>query len=96
MTLLFFLSKSPGGHVISFQIKLWIAFGLPYLLIELFYTGMPVVRKDGRSLSVQSRDYQIFSDGRLPRFLGYGAPPKRGASRHAWSSTNILGILTLR
>ena len=42
--LLFFLPKSPGGHVISFQIKPWFAFGLPYLLIELFYIGMPVVR----------------------------------------------------
>ena len=49
--LLFFLSKSPGGHVISFQIKPWVAFGLPYLLIELFYIGMPVVRTDGRLLA---------------------------------------------
>ena len=49
--LLFFLSKSPGGHVISFQIKPWVAFGLPYLLIELFYIGMPVVRTDGRSIA---------------------------------------------
>ena len=48
--LLFFLSKSPGGHAISFQIKPWVAFGLPYLLIELFYIGMPVVRTDGRSV----------------------------------------------
>ena len=46
--LLLFLSKSPGDHVISFQIKPWVAFGLPYLLIELFYVGMPVVRTDGR------------------------------------------------
>ena len=44
----FFLSKRPGGHVI--QIKPWVAFGLPYLLIELFYIGMPVLRTDGRSL----------------------------------------------
>ena len=65
--MLFFLSKSPGGHVISFQIEPWVAFGLPYLLIELFYMGMPVVRTDdragGRSVGVRSRDYQIFSDG---------------------------------
>ena len=47
--LLFFLSKSLGGHVISFQIKPWVAFGLPYLLIELFYIGIPVVRTDGRT-----------------------------------------------
>ena len=53
MTLLFFLSKSPGGHVISFQIKPWVAFGLPYLLIELFYVGMPVVRTDGGGRAVR-------------------------------------------
>ena len=65
--LLFFLSKSPGGHSISFQIKPWVAFRLPYLLIELFYIGIPVVRTDSRtvgwSAGVRSRDYQIFSDG---------------------------------
>ena len=33
--------------------------GLPCLLIELFYIGMPVVRTDG----LRSRDYQNFSDG---------------------------------
>ena len=77
--LLFFLSKSPGGHVISFQIKPGVVCGLPYLMIELFYVGMPVVRTDGRSLGVRSRDYQ--------HFFSYGAPPTRGASRRAWSST---------
>ena len=65
--LLFFLSKSPSGHVISFQIKPWVTFGLPYLLIGLFYIGMPVVRTDGRvggrSVGVRSREYQILSDG---------------------------------
>ena len=40
-----------------------VAFGLPYLLTELFYIGMPVVRTDGRALGVRSRDYEIFSDG---------------------------------
>ena len=57
--------------MISFQINPWVAFGFPYLLIELFYIGMPVVRTDGRSLDrslarslgVRSRDYQIFWDG---------------------------------
>ena len=47
--LLFFLSKSRGGHAISFQMEPWVPFGLPYLLIELFYIGMPVVRTDGRA-----------------------------------------------
>ena len=71
--LLFFLSKSPGGHAISFQIKPWVAFGLPYLLIELFYIGMPVVQTDGRSVY----DYVItkFSQmGSLPHFFTHGAP----------------------
>ena len=58
-----FLSKSPGDNMISFQIKPSVAFGLPYLLIELFYVGMRVVWTDGRLLGVRSRDYQIFSDG---------------------------------
>ena len=39
-----------------------VAFGLPYLLIELFDIGMPVVRTVGRAVGVRSRDYQIFSD----------------------------------
>ena len=62
--LLFFLPKSLGGHVISFQIKPWIAFGLPYLLIELLYIGMPVVRTDGRSLARCTVTW-------LPNFLGW-------------------------
>ena len=49
--------------MISFQIKPRVALGLPYLLIELFYIGMPVMQTDGRSLGERSRDYQIFSDG---------------------------------
>ena len=56
--LLCFLSKRPGGHV---------AFGLPYLLIELFYIGMPVVPTDGRAggrsvcrCTVYGHDYQNF------------------------------------
>ena len=51
-------------HVPFYSSLPLIAFGLPYLLIELFYSGMPVVRTDGpRSLGVRSRDYQIFWDG---------------------------------
>ena len=38
------------------------AFGLLYLLIELFYIGMPVVRVDGCLVGVWSSDYQIFWD----------------------------------
>ena len=47
---LLFLSKSLGGHAFSFQIKPWVAFRLPYLLIELFYIGMPAVRTESRSV----------------------------------------------
>ena len=69
--MLLFLSKSPGGHVISFQIKPWVA----YLLFELFYIGMPAVRTDSRSLCVRSREYHIF--------LGMGLCP---CASLLWSS----------
>ena len=36
-----------------------VAFGLPYLLVELFYIGMSVVRTDGRTVTW------------LPKFLGW-------------------------
>ena len=75
--LLFCLSKSPGGHAISFQIKPWVAFGLPYLLIELFYIGMPVERTDGRAFerSVYGHVVTKFSRmGSLPHFFTRGAP----------------------
>ena len=53
-----------GRPVISFQIKPWVAFGLPYLLIELLYVGMPVVRTNGRSLAWCTVTW-------LPNFLGW-------------------------
>ena len=31
--------------------------------VELFYSGIPVVRTDSRAVGVRSRDYKIFSDG---------------------------------
>ena len=61
--LLFFLSKSPGGHAIFSKQNLELQFGFPYLLIELFYIGMPEVQTDGRAVGAPSRDYQIFSNG---------------------------------
>ena len=59
-----FLPKSRGGHANSFQIKPWVAFGLPYLLIELFYIGMPVVWTDGRAGGRCTVTW-------LPNFLGW-------------------------
>ena len=38
---------------------IWVAIAVD----ELLYIGIPVVRTDGRSVGVRSRDYQIFSDG---------------------------------
>ena len=73
--MLFFLSKSPGDQVISFQIEPWVAFGLPYLLIELFYMGMPVVRTDGRAVgrSVYVHVITKFSRmGSLSHFFTHG------------------------
>ena len=63
-----FLPKTPA-----------VAFGLPYLLIELFYIGKPVVRTDGlsggRSVGVRSRAITKFSRmGRLLHFLTHGGP----------------------
>ena len=46
-----------------FDIKIPGTLQLPYLLIELFYIGMPVLRTDGRAVGVRSSDYQIFLDG---------------------------------
>ena len=82
--LLFFPSKSP----ISFQIKPWVAFGLPYMLIELYYIGMPVVRTDGRSLARCTVTW-------LPSFPGWvdyhislamGLRPRAALRYHPWCS----------
>ena len=78
--LLFFLSKSLGGHVISFQINLELHLGCHTCWLS-FYIGMTVVRTDGRAVGLRSRRM-----GRLPHSLSYGAPPTRGAKRRAWSS----------
>ena len=47
------------------------AFGLPYLLVELFYLG--ACGADGRA-DARSRDYQISRMHKLPNFLTHGAP----------------------
>ena len=69
-TLLLFFSQSPGGYVISFQIKPWVA----HLSIELFYIGMPVVRTVGRAGHVTIENIKISRLDRLPNFLTHGAP----------------------
>ena len=62
-----------------------LAFGLPYLLIELFYICMPVVRTDDRSVG-RSVITKFSRMGRLPHFLSHGAPPTRGEKGRASSS----------
>ena len=99
--LLFFLSKSPGGHVISFQIKPWVAFGLPYLLIELFYIGMSVVRTDGLSVGRSVYGHVITKFSRmssLPHFLTHGAPLRARAPllqmpNRVWKRDNKVTVL---
>ena len=56
----------------------YVGFGLPYLLIELFYNGLPVVRTVGRSGGVRSRDYPANFLGWVD-LLGYGAPHASGS-----------------
>ena len=44
------------------------AFGLPYLLIELFYIGVPVVTTDGRSVGRAVYGHVITKFSRMGRF----------------------------
>ena len=45
-----------------------VAFGLPYLLIELFYIGVPVVTTDGRSVARAVYGHVITKFSRMDRF----------------------------
>ena len=45
-----------------------VAFGLPYLLIELFYIGVPVVTTDGRSVARAVYGHVITKFSRMGRF----------------------------
>ena len=56
-----------------FQLNPWVTFGLPYLLTELFYIGMPVVRAVGRS-SYGHVITKFSRMGSLPHFFTHGAP----------------------
>ena len=73
----FFLSKSPGDHVISFQKNLELHFGsytywLSYFTLVCLWCGRTVAR------SVYGHVITKFAGmGRLPLFLSYGAPPTR-------------------
>ena len=49
------------------------SFGLPYLLMELFYIGMTVVQTDGRSVYGHVIT-KVSRMGSLPHVLTLGAP----------------------
>ena len=53
-----------------------VAFGLPYLLIELFDIGIPVVRTDGRAVGRSVYGYVITKFSRMVYhiFFTHGAP----------------------
>ena len=94
----FFFLKVREVMCFPLKIKAWVAFGLPYLLIELFYIGMPVVRTHGRCTVtwlpnfLGSVDYHIsLAMGLRPwaaRSAARGAPllESRGSSRDGWGA----------
>ena len=67
-----------------------VAFGLPYLLIELFYIGVPLVRTVGGTYGhVTSK---IFRMHRLPNFLTHGAPLRAHRARESSSKKKLQNI----
>ena len=91
----FFFLKVLAAMRFFFQIKPWVTFGLPYLLIELFYIGMPVVQTDGRS--VYGHEITKFSPmGSLPLFFTHGAPLSALRARELrYNITRIYCIILL-
>ena len=61
-TLFCCFSKRPGSHVISFQIKPWVAILVVWVILHWYACGVERLSL-ARSLSVWSCDYQIFFDG---------------------------------
>ena len=67
-----------------------VAFGLPYLLIELFYIGVPVVRTVGQTFGhVTSKISRMH---RLPNFLTHGAPLCAHRARESSSKKKLQNI----
>ena len=67
-----------------------VAFGLPYLLIELFYIGVPLVWTVGRTYGhVTSKISRMH---RLPNFLTHGAPLRAHRARESSSKKKLQNI----
>ena len=67
-----------------------VAFGLPYLLIEVFYIGVPVVRTVGWAYGhVTSKISRMH---RLPNFLTHGATLRAHRARESSSKKKLQNI----
>ena len=95
--LYFLFSCDEGGYVIFRQNNI----DLPYLLIELFYIGMPMVRTNGRRRSVYGHVITKFSGmarftypwcSAGARFARARAPLLYGKSVFALASVNLRSI----
>ena len=60
---------------------IWVAIPIDSVIFSLFYIGVPVVRRDGRSVArsgvVRSRDYQILQAGQIYLAIGLRTPAQR-------------------
>ena len=92
----FFFLKVREVMCFPLKIKAWVAFGLPYLLIELFYIGMPVVRTHGRCTVTWLPNFLGSVDYHISLAMGLRAA--RGASPWTcqvlfWKKSAIICIL---
>ena len=81
--LLFFFLNVREAMWFPSKIKSWVAFGLPYLLIELFYFGMPVVRMDGRCTVTWLPNFLGWIDHHISLAMGLHPRAVRSAARGA-------------
>ena len=93
-------SYTTGSHakptVISFQIKPWAAFGLPYLLIELFYNCMPEVRTDGWCMVTWLPNFLRWVDYHISLAMGLRPHAALRAAHEAPLKQTTNWYLTLR
>ena len=71
--------QDAGGYGISRQNNLELKFELPYLLIELFYIGIPVVHTDGWAYGHVITNFSQM--GRLPHYLTWCSAARASRAR---------------